>query len=40
MFRQVKTGGTWKDASVAADTATKMEDAILVRAREMRVSKN
>lgn len=40
VFRQVKSGGGWKDASVAKDTATKMEDAILTRAREMKIAKN
>lgn len=39
VFRQVKSGGGWKDAAVAKDTATKMEDAILIRAREMKVAK-
>lgn len=38
VFRQVKAGGGWKDASVAKDTPTKMEDAILTRAREMRIA--
>lgn len=38
VFRQVKSGGGWKDASVAADTGRKLEDAILTRAREMRVA--
>ncbi|HNQ91533.1 MAG TPA: DUF3576 domain-containing protein [Alphaproteobacteria bacterium] len=39
VFRQVKSGGGWKDAPVAADTGRKLEDAILIRAREMRVTK-
>lgn len=39
VFRQVKVGNGWKDAPVAKETATKMEDAILTRAREMRVAK-
>lgn len=38
-FRQVQKGGTWKDAPVAADTARKLEDAILTRARQMRIAK-
>ncbi|HRK98760.1 MAG: DUF3576 domain-containing protein [Alphaproteobacteria bacterium] len=38
VFRQVKSGGSWKDATVAADTGRKMEDAILSRAREMRLT--
>ena len=39
VFRQVKSAGGWKDASVAEATATKLEDAILTRAREMRIAK-
>lgn len=39
VFRQVKAGGGWKDAAVAKDTATKLEDAILTRAREMKIAK-
>ncbi len=39
-FRQVKKGGSWNDAPVAADTAGKLEDAILTRARQMRVAKD
>ncbi len=39
VFRQVKSGGGWKDAKVAKDTATKLEDAILARAREMKIAK-
>ncbi len=39
VFRQVKSGGGWKDANVAKDTATKLEDAILTRAREMKIAK-
>ncbi|MDD3020231.1 MAG: DUF3576 domain-containing protein [Alphaproteobacteria bacterium] len=38
VFRQVKSGGSWSDATVAADTGRKMEDAILTRAREMRLA--
>jgi len=40
VFRQVKSGSAWKDASVAKDTATKLEDAILTRAREMKIAKS
>jgi len=37
LFRQVADGkGNWKDAPVAAETNTKLEDAILSRARELR----
>lgn len=39
VFRQVKAGGGWKDAKVAKETATKLEDAILTRAREMKIAK-
>ncbi|MDH5722170.1 MAG: DUF3576 domain-containing protein [Alphaproteobacteria bacterium] len=38
-FRQVKKSGSWVDAEVAENTARKLEDAILTRAREMRISK-
>lgn len=37
-FRQVKKGGSWKDAPVAEDTARKLEDSILTRARQLRIS--
>lgn len=37
VFRQVADGrGSWKDAPVAADSAKKLEDAILTRARQIR----
>jgi hypothetical protein len=37
VFRQVRAGaGEWQDASVQPETATKLEDAILMRARQMR----
>ena len=39
VFRQVKSGGGWKDATVAKETAIKLEDAILTRAREMKIAK-
>jgi hypothetical protein len=38
-FRQIQKNGTWRDAPVDADTGRKLEDAILTRARQMRVSK-
>lgn len=39
VFRQIrKKGGEWRDAEVSADTGRKIEDAILLRARQMRVS--
>jgi hypothetical protein len=38
VFRQSRSGGAWVDAPVAADTDTKLEDAILTRARELRLA--
>ncbi len=38
VFRQVKGADGWADAQVASDTATKLEDAILTRARELRLA--
>jgi len=38
VFRQTKTPDGWADAAVANDTATKLEDAILTRARELRLA--
>lgn len=38
VFRQTKSTDGWIDAQVAADTATKLEDAILTRARELRLA--
>lgn len=40
VFRQVKSAGGWKDASVAKETGTKLEDAIFTRAREMKIAQN
>ncbi|MGH1456252.1 MAG: DUF3576 domain-containing protein [Alphaproteobacteria bacterium] len=37
-FRQVQKSGQWQDAPVADETARKLEDAILTRARELRIS--
>lgn len=37
VFRQVKSGSGWKDAEASAETATQLENAILARARELRV---
>lgn len=37
-FRQVKKGGQWQDAAVSEDTASKLEDAVLTRARELRIA--
>jgi hypothetical protein len=39
VFRQTKTAeGAWADAQVNPDTATKLTDAILTRARELRLA--
>jgi hypothetical protein len=38
VFRQVNKGGKWVDNPVADDTGPKMEDAILTRARQLRVA--
>lgn len=37
MFRQVLRGGTWRDAETSPASARELEDAILTRARQMRV---
>jgi hypothetical protein len=39
VFRQVRRAGTWQDAPVEEATATKLENAILSRAREMRIAR-
>ena len=38
VFRQENARGNWRDSNVADDTATKLEDAILTRARQLRVA--
>jgi hypothetical protein len=38
VFRQTKSADGWVDAQVAADTSIKLEDAILTRARELRLA--
>ncbi len=38
VFRQSHSADGWVDAQVSADTATKLEDAILTRARELKLS--
>jgi len=38
VFRQVRSNEGWVDSAVNADTATKLEDAILTRARELRLA--
>lgn len=37
-FRQTRSGSGWVDAPVNPDTANKLEDAILTRARELRLA--
>lgn len=39
VFKQLKSGSSWKDTKVADDTNRQMEDAILTRARQLRVEK-
>lgn len=38
VFRQIKSVDGWADATVASDTSTRLEDAILTRARELRLA--
>ena len=38
VFRQTHAGDAWADAQVNPQTATKLEDAILTRARELRLA--
>lgn len=38
VFRQVQQGGAWVDQPVAAATVTQLEDAILTRARQLRIA--
>jgi hypothetical protein len=38
VFRQVRANGAWSDAVASPDTAHKLEDAILTRARELRLA--
>jgi hypothetical protein len=38
VFRQTRSGDVWVDAQVSPDTATKLTDAILTRARELRLA--
>ena len=37
-FKQVKRNGQWENADTANDMATKLEDAVLTRARQLRVA--
>lgn len=38
VFRQVKRGSSWQDSTVADSTARQLEEAILTRARQLRVA--
>ena len=38
IFKQVNTGGTWTDTAATEQTATDIENAILTRARQLRLS--
>jgi len=38
VFRQTRSGAAWVDATVNPDTAVRLEDAILTRARELRLA--
>ena len=38
VFRQTRTANGWQDAQAGADTAHKLEDSILTRARELRLA--
>jgi len=38
VFRQVASNGAWQDAQPSPDTAHKLEDSILTRARELRLA--
>jgi hypothetical protein len=38
VFRQTHSADGWTDAEVNSDTSTKLEDAILTRARELRLA--
>ena len=38
VFRQTRSNEGWVDAAVNADTSVKLEDAILTRARELRLA--
>jgi hypothetical protein len=38
VFRQTRNGALWSDATASPDTAHKLEDSILTRARELRLA--
>ncbi len=37
VFRQIRQGSDWQDAPASSETAKKLEDAILAKAREFRI---
>ena len=39
VFKQTSQGNDWRDAETSGETARKLEDTILTRARQMRVAK-
>lgn len=38
VFKQARAGNDWRDTSVAQDTAGQLEDAVLTRARQLRIA--
>lgn len=40
VFRQVRRDGAWVDADVAAKTTTDLENAVLARARQLRIAQS
>ncbi|MFX8262415.1 DUF3576 domain-containing protein, partial [Acinetobacter baumannii] len=40
VFKQQRTGNDWRDINVGPETAGQLEDAVLTRARQLRVSQN
>lgn len=40
VFRQVQERGGWRDVAVSADTAANLEETVLTRARQLRITQN
>ena len=38
VFKQTKSGGDWRDTEASAETVRQLEDAILTRARQLRIA--
>ena len=38
VFKQQRNGNDWRDTNVGSDTAGTLEDAVLTRARQLRVA--